>query len=117
MTLSHLFRTASLRSLKGFSLSVTVCLILAVNSWGQSSPAQPQTPPAPPQPQQPPSPAQPQTTPPSGSSAQQVPGAGATVQAQQGSGSDSQQGEQNSDQPEPETHITKQQAKDLFRSV
>ena len=55
-----------------------------------------------------------------GSSTQQVPGAGATVQDQQQSGASTDQQNNSSDsqdQPEPEGHITKQQAKDLFRSV
>ena len=44
-----------------------------------------------------------------------VPGAGATVQDQPPAHQSGQA--QNQDQPEPETHITKEQAKELFRSV
>jgi hypothetical protein len=114
MTLSPLSQCPFARRLKDIFLAATICFCLAVTAWSQSAPAQPQTPS---QPQQPATPAQPQTTQPCGSPTQQVPGAGATVQDQQ-NGPDAQQGApQNSDQPEPETHITKQQAKDLFRSV
>ncbi|MGA2902373.1 MAG: hypothetical protein ABSD98_00960, partial [Candidatus Korobacteraceae bacterium] len=50
---------------------------------------------------------------PNGSGTTQVPGAGVTVQNQQPqTGSD-----QTSEQPEPQTRITKNQAKELFRSV
>jgi hypothetical protein len=120
MTLSHLLHFPLVRRWKNASLATVVGFCLAATAWSQSSPSQPQTPPSPPsssQPQQPATPSQPQNTQPSGSPTQQVPGAGATVQDQQ-TGSDAQQGTtQNNDQPEPETHITKQQAKDLFRSV
>ena len=50
---------------------------------------------------------------PGNSPAPQLPGAGATVQDQQ-QGSNSTQAQE---QPEPESHITKEQAKELFRSV
>ncbi len=120
MTLSHLVHFLIVRRWKSACLATVVCLCLATTAWPQSSPSQPQTPPSPPsssQPQQPATPSQPQNAQPSGSSTQNVPGAGVTVQDQQ-SGSASQPGAaQNNDQPEPETHITKQQAKDLFRSV
>ena len=118
--------------------SLTILIFLfACTVWGQTAPNQPPSPPqaqssTPPQP--PASPAQPQSpaTPASPSSAQpqqsgtsqntQVPGTGASVQnQQQGSGNDQAQpqSENQSDQGEnePETRITKAQAKELFRSV
>ncbi|HEY1732404.1 MAG TPA: hypothetical protein VGG15_11675 [Terriglobales bacterium] len=101
MTLSHLFRFPSARRLKDVSwVIVLCCLCFHTALWSQSAP------PPPPQanaPQQPSTPSQP-----SGSATQQLPGTGAAVQDRQSD---------NSQQPEPEGHITKQQAKDLFRSV
>ncbi len=87
--------------LKTASVIALVWLALSVALWSQSAPPPPQTPSAP---QQPANPAQP-----SGSATQQVPGTSGASQEQP---PDSSQ-----DQPEPEGHITKQQAKDLFRSV
>ncbi len=99
------------------SFSALLCLILTSALWSQSSQAQPQTPSSPPSPQQPATPAQPQNPQQPGDSQTQVPGTGTAVQDQQ-QGSDAAQGaDQAQDQPEPEGHITKQQAKDLFRSV
>ena len=117
MTLSHVSRLSPLRRWKNALLAAFIFCV-ATSVWSQSSPSQPQTTPPASQPQQPATPAQPQNTQPSGSSAQQVPGSGVTVQDQQQSAPDAQQGAaQDNDQPEPEGHITKQQAKDLFRSV
>jgi hypothetical protein len=107
MTLSACSRVSTVCRWKTIFLTTVVCLCLATAGWSQSA-SQQQQPPA--------SPAQPQTTQPSGSETQQVPGAGATVQDQQ-QPSAQQGADQSSDQPEPESHITKQQAKDLFRSV
>ena len=91
------------------------CLLLSTALWSQAAPAQPQTPSSPQAPQQPVTPSQPQTPPqPSDSQTQQVPGTGTAVQDQQPGNSEAQQ---TPEQPEPEGHITKQQAKDLFRSV
>lgn len=99
MPASVLFRPSITRHLKTALTVGLFTLLLTSALWSQSAPAQPRTPS---QPQQPASPAQPQ----------QVPGAGAAVQDQQPDNSQAQQ-----DQPEAEGHITKQQAKDLFRSV
>jgi hypothetical protein len=93
------------------SVAALVLFLLTSTLWSQSSPAQTQTPSSPPSPQQPDTPAQPQNPPPANSQTQ-VPGTGTEVQP----GSDAAQGA-DQDQPEPEGHITKQQAKDLFRSV
>jgi hypothetical protein len=114
MPASVLFRPSITRRFKTALAGALFTLLLSTALWSQSAPAQPQTPS---QPQQPATPAQPQTN---GSSTQQVPGAGATVQDQQQSGTSTDQQNNSSDsqdQPEPEGHITKQQAKDLFRSV
>ena len=105
-----------IRALRIEVVAAVALLVLASISvtWAQTPASQPTAPPPPPQPS---IPAQPQSSQPNGSPAQPVPGAGATVQDQQ-NGSDSQQGaSQDTDQSEPESHITKQQAKDLFRSV
>ncbi len=75
------------------ALLLTVLFTGAV--WSQTAQSQSQ-----PSPQQP-----------NSSGAVQVPGAGATVQNQKPETS------QSPDQPEPETHVTKGQAKELFRSV
>ena len=109
-----LFRPSITRHLKTALAGALFTLLLTGVLWCQSAPAQPQTPS---QPQQPATPAQPQTN---GSATQQVPGTGATIQDQQQSGTSADQQNNSSesqDQPEPEGHITKQQAKDLFRSV
>jgi len=83
--------------LKIVSAVALVCLALSCGLWSQSTPAQPQSPP------------------PNNSGAQQVPGAGATVQEQPPANQSGQT--QNQDQPESQAPITKQQAKELFRSV
>jgi hypothetical protein len=97
MPRSVLFRPSIARRFKFALAGVFFTLLLTTALWSQSAPAQPQTPS---QPRQPATPSQPQ----------QLPGTGAAVQ-------DQQQPDNSQDQPEPESHITKQQAKDLFRSV
>jgi hypothetical protein len=117
MPASHLFRLTITRRLKAASLAALLCLFITSALWSQSSPAQPQTPSSPPSPQQPATPGQTQNPQQPGDSQTQAPGTGTAVQNQQ-QGSDAAQGaDQTQDQPEPEGHITKQQAKDLFRSV
>ncbi len=99
------------------TLSVLFLLLLLFGwGWPQTASGQPQsTPPAqsPSQPTTPPQPTAPQSPPqpltPSGTT--QVPGAGVDVQNQQ------QGNPQSVGQPEPQTRITKAQAKELFRSV
>ncbi len=82
-----------------------------------ASPAQTSPPTTPSQPTQPATPQQTnQSTPPQSPSqpgTTQVPGAGATVENQQSGNGEAQ----SSEQSEPETRITKAQAKELFRSV
>ncbi len=98
------------RRLNGASVALLAILLWTSLLWCQ--PAQSSAPPqasssaqsekqAQQQPQQPPN------------SGTEVPGTGATVQDQQQGSAQSQP----SDQPRPETHITKEQAKELFRSV
>jgi hypothetical protein len=114
MPASALFRPSSTRRFKTALAGALFALLLTTALWSQSAPAQTETPS---QPQQPTTPAQPQTN---GSSTQQVPGTGAAIQDQQQSGASPDQQNnsgESQDQPEPEGHITKQQAKDLFRSV
>ena len=81
-------------------------------TWAQGAPQTSQSPSTP---------AQPQKLPEAGSSpAQQVPGAGATVQDKsqpQKSPGEKQPQASQEEQPQPETRITKEQAKELFRSV
>jgi hypothetical protein len=114
MPASVLFRPSTTRRFKTALAAALFSLLLTTALWSQSTPAQPQTPS---QPQQPATPAQPRTN---GSATQQVPGTGTAVQDQQQSGASTNQqnnSAESQDQPEPEGHITKQQAKDLFRSV
>jgi|HubBroStandDraft_3_1064219.scaffolds.fasta_scaffold06938_4 hypothetical protein len=114
MPASVLFRPSTTRRFKTALAAALFTLLLSTALWSQSPPAQPQTPS---QPQQPATPAQPRTN---GSATQQVPGTGTAVQDQQQSGASTNQqnnSAESQDQPEPEGHITKQQAKDLFRSV
>jgi hypothetical protein len=114
MPASALFRPSSTRRFKTALAGALFALLLTTALWSQSAPAQTETPS---QPQQPTTPAQPQTN---GSSTQQVPGTGAAIQDRQQSGASPDQQNnsgESQDQPEPEGHITKQQAKDLFRSV
>ena len=96
MPARRLVRFTFIRSL---TISLAALLLAALFTgavWGQTAQPQPQ----------------PTPQPPNDSGAVQVPGAGASVQNQQSGTATSQ-----SDEPEPETHITKGQAKDLFRSV
>src|SRR5208337_1968919 len=104
--------TRSLYPIRNLRLTVVATLLLIwllpVCSSGQSTPAQPTTPAVPQSPSQPATlalPNAPSQSPdsqrPGASSPTEVPGAGVTVQ----------------DQPQPETRITKAQAKELFRSV
>ncbi len=92
--------TISLR-LKIVSIALLVLLPLAATTWAQTSQ----------------SPSDSQSNPPS----QQTPPAQSQAPQQSGSGDNAQtpasSNGQASQPPEPETHITKQQAKDLFRSV
>ncbi len=108
-----LFRPSITRRFKSALAGTLFALLLTTALWSQAAPAQPQ---APSQPQPPATPTQP-----NGSATQQLPGTGATVQdQQQQSGAPPDQPNNSSEsqeQPEPEGHITKQQAKDLFRSV
>jgi hypothetical protein len=86
------------------------------------APAQPQAPSQPATPAQPPTPTRPQSPQqPNSPAAAQVPGEGVGAQNQQPGNGGSQQPQaganQSSEPPEPESRITKQQAKELFRSV
>ncbi len=104
MLASRLLHFTIRRRLKTPCIAVLLALLLASPTWGQTAPSQQVTPP----------PAQSQSQKPDNSGpTQTVPGAGATVQNPQ-SGTDSSQAQE---QPEPETRITKEQAKELFRSV
>ncbi len=96
-----------------FALVLLIALLLGC-AWGQSTsspPNAPPTPQSPNEPAQPPQSSTPQT--PSTPRTTQVPGAGVSVQDRQ-QGSAPSEGPQ---QPQPETRITKAQAKELFRSV
>jgi hypothetical protein len=116
MPASFVSRITSFRRRKTSLAVALFCLLLTSALWSQTSSAQPQTPSSPQSPQQPAASQQPQSPQRPGDSQTQVPGSGAAVQNQQGS--DASQGpDQAQDQHEPEGHITKQQAKDLFRSV
>jgi hypothetical protein len=102
MFVSPLYRSF-VRRWKIISAAVAFCILLTGATWAQSSPAQAQTPSTPAQPQQPAAPP-PQNQQPSGSDA------ATSTQDQQQSNSSQQGTAQNNDQPEPEGHITKQQA-------
>jgi hypothetical protein len=102
------------------SAAIFLVFLLLGSGWSQTSLAQAQAPSSPAAPgqsqqaNQPAPPSQPatqQNPPQSGTT--QVPGAGATVDNQQPGNSQAQAAEQ----PQPETRITKAQAKELFRSV
>jgi hypothetical protein len=105
-------RRLSPHRLRIAAAAVVLCLLFTAGVWGESSQEQ-SSPPA--------TSAKPKSSQQSGNAqAQPVPGTGATVQDQQGSGSQPQPdngGSQAEEQTEPETHITKHQAKELFRSV
>src|SRR5271166_1552920 len=112
-------KTRRSRHSTAFALILLVALMPG-SAWGQSTPSQPAAPPTAPSPNQPATPAQPNvssqsSTPqtPGTSGTTQVPGAGISVQDQQ-QGSAPREASQ---QPQPETRITKAQAKELFRSV
>ncbi len=108
MFVSPLYRYTLARRWKSISAAIAFCVLLTGVTWAQSSSAQTQTP-APPQPPTT------QSQQPNGS---QTPSAsGASTQDQQEPNGSQQGTAQNNDQSEPEGHITKQQAKDLFRSV
>jgi hypothetical protein len=98
-----LFRiTTALR--RNTALVAFFFLLLSGSLWSQSPPQQPQ---------QPATPSQPQTMQQPRSPAQSAPGNGPALQTP-----DNAQAPQADDnQPQPETHITKRQAKELFRSV
>jgi hypothetical protein len=115
---NYSLKTNSSRHSTKFAFILFVALLPGI-FWGQSTPAQPAAPPATQSPNQP-APAPPnvsqqpvtsQTPNPAGGTL--VPGAGITVQDQQQGSATAQ----SSGQPEPETRITKAQAKELFRSV
>src|SRR5271165_634368 len=104
--------TRSLYPIRNHRLTVVTTLLfiwlVPVSAWGQGTPAQPPAPAVPQSPNQPVTPARPNAPPqtstpqtPGTAGPTEVPGAGVTVQ----------------DQPQPETRITKAQAKELFRSV
>ena len=92
------------------TIAVTLLLICLLPGavWSQSTPAQPAAPSAPQTPNQPSTPQTPGTQ-----GTTPVPGTGVSVQDQPQQRTPAQP----SEQPEPETRITKAQAKELFRSV
>jgi hypothetical protein len=99
--------------------AIFLVLLLLGSAWPQTAPSQPQSNPPAQSPNQaatPSQPAAPQTPPqpPNPSGATQVSGAGVAVQNQQ---QGSAPPPQSAGQPEPQTRITKAQAKELFRSV
>jgi len=95
--------------LKSVFIALLVVLLCAGVTIAQTPAPQPPSQPAAPSPPQ--APLQPQT--PQSPNTTQLPGTGASVQNQPPANS----GNQQSNQPEPETRITKEQAKELFRSV
>jgi len=102
------------------SAAILAVLLSVGIAWSQADPAQAQSPSAPhsaatpQQPNQPATPAQPATLDnPAQPDATPVPGTGASVENQQSGNGQNQAAEQ----PEPQTRITKAQAKELFRSV
>ncbi len=105
-------------------LALLLIVALCVSAWAQNPPQAPLAPPSGSQPFPPPPAQQPQVSnapsspsQPAGSSQTQVPGVGITVEGQQ---QPSPSGPGPSQQPQPEAPagpITKQQAKELFRSV
>ena len=94
------------------SAAIAFCILLTGATWAQFSTAQAQTPSTPSTPSTPAQPPQSQQQ-----SGSQTPDAATPPQQQQQPNSSQQGTAQSNDQPEPEGHITKQQAKDLFRSV
>ena len=91
-------RARSLQLLTSLFCAIFLVLLLFGMSWAQTTPSQPQPNPPAQSPNQ---------------GATQVPGAGVAVQNQQQGSTPPQSAEQ----PEPQTRITKAQAKELFRSV
>ncbi|MGA3315171.1 MAG: hypothetical protein ABSC64_01885 [Candidatus Korobacteraceae bacterium] len=115
---NQLPRAKSLQLLTSPFSAIFLVLLLFGLSWSQTTPSQPQSNPPPQSPNQaatPSQPAAPQThaQPPNPSGATQVPGAGVSVQNRQQGSTPSPSAQQ----PEPQTRITKVQAKELFRSV
>jgi hypothetical protein len=114
------FTFSGRRTTVSAAILLVLILLLVGSGWSQTAPAQPQSAPAsqsansaqqtnqpatPAQPATPQNPPQPATT--------QAPGAGAAGENQQSGNGQTEAAEQ----PEPETRITKAQAKELFRSV
>lgn len=96
---------------------ILACAVLWL-SFGLAPVALAQDASAPTAPQSPTTPAQPQKLPEAGSSpAQQIPGAGATVQDKWQPQKTQGENQPQEEQPQPATRITKEQAKELFRSV
>ncbi len=115
---NRLPRAKSFQLLTSPFSAIFLVLLLFGLSWSQATPSQPQSNPPAQSPNQdcdafpagsPQTPAQP----PNPSGATQVPGAGVAVQNRQQGSTPSPSAEQ----PEPQTRITKAQAKELFRSV
>src|ERR1035441_6351954 len=95
--------------------AIFLVLLLLGSAWPQTAPSQPQSNPPAQSPNQAATPSQPAAPqPPNPSGATQVSGAGVAVQNQQ---QGSAPPPQSAGQPEPQTRITKAQAKELFRSV
>jgi hypothetical protein len=118
MPKNRLPRAKSFQLLTSPFSAIFLVLLLIGLSWAQATPSQPQSNPPAQSPNQAATPSQPaapqthaQTPNPPG--ATQVPGAGVAVQNQQQGSTPSPSAEQ----PEPQTRITKAQAKELFRSV
>jgi hypothetical protein len=115
---NRLPRAKSFRLLTSPFSTIFLVLLLVGLSWAQTTPSQPQSNLPAQSPNQAATPSQPaaaQTSsqPPSHSGATQVPGPGVAVQNQQQGSTPSP----SAGQPEPQTRITKAQAKELFRSV
>jgi hypothetical protein len=114
------FTFSGRRTTVSAAILLVLILLLVGSGWSQAAPAQPQSAPASQSPNsaqqtnQPATPAQPATpqNPPQ-PGATQAPGAGAAGENQQSGNGQTEATEQ----PEPETRITKAQAKELFRSV
>jgi hypothetical protein len=115
---NRLPRAKSFRLLTSPFSTIFLVLLLVGLSWAQTTPSQPQSNLPAQSPNQAATPsqsaaAQTSSQPPSHSGATQVPGAGVAVQNQQQGSTPSP----SAGQPEPQTRITKAQAKELFRSV
>ena len=119
MPKNRLPRAKSFQLLTSPFSAIFLVLLLIGLSWAQATPSQPQSNPPAQSPNRVATPSQPaapqtQAQPPNPSGATQVPGAGVSVQNQQ---QGSAPPPQSAGQPEPQTRITKAQAKELFRSV